>query len=81
MSSTTLKSIIATASLTMPSPKTMEKSLGYLAGLIIVSAATESDAHIVALYLNINAVVNFIYMLTSESFRIQPKYKIFNLTN
>jgi len=33
----------------------MEKSLGYFAGLIIVSAATESDAQIVALYLIINA--------------------------
>lgn len=48
---------MATASLTIPSPKIMENSFGYLLGLIIVSAATESEAQIVALYLIIRAVL------------------------
>lgn len=42
-------------------------------GLIIVKAATESDAHIVALYFTIKAVVNFIYKLISFKFLIKPK--------
>lgn len=46
---------MATASLTIPSPKTIENSFGYLAGLIIVRAATESEAQIVALYFIIRA--------------------------
>lgn len=64
--------MMATASLIMPSPKTIENSLGYLAGLIIVSAATESEAQIVALNFTISAVVSLISKLTSESFLIQP---------
>lgn len=50
---------MATASLTIPSPKTIEKSFGYFAGFIIVNAATESEAHIVALYLIIKANDSF----------------------
>lgn len=46
-----MKRIIATASLTMPYPKMMEKSLGWVAGLMRVRAATESVADMVALYL------------------------------
>lgn len=58
---TTLKRIIATASFTIPSPKIIENSFGYCEGLIIVKAATLSVAHIVALNLTINAVVNVIF--------------------
>lgn len=50
-SPTTLNRIIATASLTIPSPNTIENSFGYVFDLIIVKAATESEAQIVALYL------------------------------
>ena len=46
---------MATASLIMPSPKTIENNLGYYLGLIIVNAATLSVAQIVALNLTINA--------------------------
>ena len=56
ISPTTLNNIIATASLIIPSPNTMENNLGYLLGLIIVKAATESEAQIVALYLIINPI-------------------------
>lgn len=49
--------MIATASLTIPSPKITEKSFGCYDGLISVKAATESVALMVALYLIINAVV------------------------
>lgn len=48
--------IIATASLTIPSPKMTEKSLGCYEGLIRVRAATESVALMVALNLIIRAV-------------------------
>jgi hypothetical protein len=50
MGPTTRKRIMATASLTIPYPKTIENSLGYLSDLIMVNAATESVAQIVALY-------------------------------
>lgn len=40
--------MMATASLIIPSPNTIEKSFGYSPGLIIVNAATESVAQIVA---------------------------------
>lgn len=53
---TTLNKMIATASLTIPSPKITEKSLGCYDGLIRVRAATESVALMVALYLIIRAV-------------------------
>lgn len=48
ISNTDLNKIIATASFTIPSPNIMEKSFGYLSALIIVNAATESVAQIVA---------------------------------
>lgn len=48
--------MMATASLTIPSPKIIENSLGNSLALIKVSAATESVAEIVALYLMISAV-------------------------
>jgi hypothetical protein len=53
---TTLNRMMATASLTMPSPKMTEKSLGCCEGLIRVKAATESVALMVALNLIINTV-------------------------
>jgi hypothetical protein len=53
---TTLKRMMATASLTIPSPNTTENSLGYFSGLMIVKAATLSVAQIVALNLTIRAV-------------------------
>jgi hypothetical protein len=43
---TVLNIIIATASLTIPSPKTKLKSLGCSSYLIIVIAARTSDEHI-----------------------------------
>ncbi len=55
---TTLNSMMATASFIIPSPKTIENNFGYLFGFIIVNAATESDAQIVALYFIIKAVVS-----------------------
>lgn len=48
ISRTDRNKIMATASLTMPSPKTIEKSLGNFLGFIMVRAATESVAQIVA---------------------------------
>lgn len=61
---TTLKRIIATASLTIPYPKMTENNLGCYWGLIKVNAATESVALIVALNLIINAVDNItVYVL------------------
>lgn len=48
--------MIATASLTIPSPKIMENILGNYEALISVRAATESVALIVALYLIISDV-------------------------
>ena len=64
--------MIATASFIIPSPNTIEKSFGYLLGFIIVNAATESDAQIVALYLTINAVLSLIYILISFKSLINP---------
>jgi len=46
--STETKRMMATASFTIPSPKRTLNSLGYFSGLIIVSAATESVAQMVA---------------------------------
>jgi hypothetical protein len=48
--------MIATASLTIPSPKMMENILGNSVALMRVSAATESVAEMVALYLTIRDV-------------------------
>ncbi len=48
--------MIATASLTIPSPKITEKSFGCYEGFIRVKAATESVALMVALNLIIRAV-------------------------
>lgn len=79
ISPTTLNRMMATASLIIPSPNTIEKSLGYLVGLIMVRAATESDAQIVALYLTMRAVVNFTYKLKSDSFLIHPKLQFIYL--
>jgi hypothetical protein len=53
--------MIATASLIIPSPKIIENNFGYLSDLIIVKAATESVAHIVALYLTISEKANACY--------------------
>lgn len=53
---TTLKRIIATASLTIPSPKIIENNFGNFIESIRVNAATESVAEIVALYLTIRLV-------------------------
>ncbi len=53
---TTLKSMMATASLTMPSPKMMENILGNFMESMSVSAATESVAEMVALYLTMRFV-------------------------
>ena len=71
---TTWNRMIATASFTIPSPKTIEKSLGYLFGLIIVRAATESDAQMVALYLMINAVDSTISVLIFPHYLINSKF-------
>lgn len=51
--------IIATASLTIPSPNTTLNNFGYLSALIIVKAATESVAQIVAENIIISLVPNF----------------------
>lgn len=53
---TTLKRIIATASLTMPYPNIIENILGNFMESMRVRAATESVADIVALYFTINPV-------------------------
>lgn len=53
---TTLNKIIATASLTIPSPKIIEKILGNSEDLMSVRAATESVAEMVALYLTMSEV-------------------------
>lgn len=37
--------MIETASLTIPSPKTIEKSIGYSSNLMILTAATVSEQH------------------------------------
>ena len=54
----------------------MENSLGYLFGLIIVKAATESDAQIVALYLTIRAVDKTIF--SSKLFHLRMSSKLFH---
>lgn len=43
-----MKSIIETASFIIPSPNMTLNSFGYLSGLIIVNAATQSEAQTVA---------------------------------
>jgi hypothetical protein len=53
---TTLKRIIATASLTIPYPNIIENIFGNFIESINVRAATESVAEIVALYLTISPV-------------------------
>jgi hypothetical protein len=60
MGPTTLKRIMETASLIIPYPNTIANNFGYLLGFIIVNAATESDAHIVALYLIIRLTLKTI---------------------
>lgn len=57
----------------MPSPKTIENNLGYLLGLIIVRAATESEAQMVALYLMIKALGKVILQSKLVQLRIRPK--------
>ena len=69
---TDLKRIIATASFTIPSPKTIENSLGYFWGLIIVRAATESVAQIVAENKRITVVPSYMTSLVLV-FIIKPK--------
>lgn len=64
--------MIATASFIIPSPNTIENNFGYFAGFIIVRAATESDAQIVALYFMIKAVDSFTSRLISDQFLINP---------
>ena len=56
--------MMATASLTIPYPKMIENILGNLIESISVSAATESVADIVALYLTINPVYNLTISLS-----------------
>ena len=51
--------MIATASFTIPSPNTTLNNFGYLSALIIVKAATESVAQIVAEKIIISLVPNF----------------------
>lgn len=58
--STEIYRMIDTASFTIPSPNTTLNSFGYLLGLIIVNAATESVAQIVAANIIIYSVLNFI---------------------
>ncbi len=65
--------MMATASLTMPYPKMMEKSLGYFAGLMSVSAATESVAEMVALYLTMSAMFMTSYYLSYPMGMIQSR--------
>ena len=55
---TVWKRMIAIASLTMPSPKIIENSFGLSLNFTIVSAATASDAHSVALNSNISGRVS-----------------------
>ena len=62
--------MIATASLTNPYPKTIEKSLGYSWGLIIVNAATASEAQMVALNLTTSVRGNLIDSLKLLHFLI-----------
>jgi hypothetical protein len=59
---------MATASFTIPSPKIIENSLGYLSDLIIVKAATESVAQIVALYLTISPNDNASWIFRRSNF-------------
>lgn len=56
--------MIETASFNRPSPKTMLNNLGYLSALIIVNAATASEAHIVELNCN-NCLVGIISAVPS----------------
>lgn len=76
MPPTTLNNIIATASFIIPYPKTIENNLGYLLGLIIVRAATESDAQMVALYFTIRAVDKSIF--SSKLFHLLINSNLFH---
>lgn len=69
---TELNKIIATASLTIPSPNTIENNFGYFFGLIIVRAATESVAQIVAEKSKVRVVPNE-NVRPSLEFTINPK--------
>lgn len=57
--------IIETASFTIPSPKIIENSFGYLSGLIIANAQTVSVAQSVAEYISISYNVIFNWSLPS----------------
>ena len=72
---TTVNRMIATASLIIPSPNTIENSLGYLLGLIMVKAATESEAQIVALYLMIRALERVIILSKLVQLRMRPRLR------
>lgn len=67
INSTEMKRIMDTASLTIPSPKTTLNNLGYFSGLIIVNAATLSEAHMVAEKIMIFSKLNFIIFLSKDS--------------
>lgn len=64
---------MATASFINPSPKTIENSFGYSCGLMMVRAATASDAQIVAENFTINDISNLMCSLKSDHPRINPK--------
>ena len=53
--------MIETESLTIPSPNKIENNFGYLSGLIIVRAATESVAQTQPEYNKIYDIVNMTY--------------------
>ena len=55
---TALNKIIDTASLTIPSPNTIEKSTGYSSNLIILTAATVSEQHMTDENKSISVKVN-----------------------
>jgi hypothetical protein len=59
ISNTDLNKIIATASFIIPSPNIIENNLGYLSAFIIVKAATESVAQMVAEKNNIVVVEKY----------------------
>lgn len=63
---------MATASFIIPYPNTTENSFGYLLGFIMVRAATESDAHIVALYLIMSAFERVITLSKFVQLLINP---------
>lgn len=73
ISNTDLNRIIATASFIIPSPNIIENNLGYLSAFIIVKAATESVAQIVAEKNNIVVVEKYTGWFRSLNYRIKSK--------